>query len=182
MSNRAKIIPAERIVKSILLIRGHRVIVDADLAALYGVSTKALNQAVKRNTGRFPHDFAFRLTPAEKGEVVTNCDHLTGLKFSPARPQVFTEHGALMAATVLNSRRAEAMSILIIRVFVRFRQMVAGNAELARKVADLERQSAEHGEKIEAIVDAIRELMAGPADEPNRPRIGYETERKAKGS
>jgi hypothetical protein len=181
MSKRANIVPADRIVKSILLIRGHRAIVDADLAALYDVSTKALNQAVKRNAGRFPGDFAFRLTPAEKEEVVTNCDHLARLKFSPAMPQAFTEHGALMAATVLNSRRAEAMSILIIRVFVQFRQMVAGNAELALKVADLERHSAEHGKKIEAIIDAIRALMAKPDDEPNRPRIGYETERKSKG-
>ena len=87
----------------ILTLRGQKVILDADLAEAYGVKTKVLNQAVKRNIERFPEDFMFRLTEVEKTEVVTNCDHLRKLKFSPQLPAVFTEHGALMAASVLNS-------------------------------------------------------------------------------
>lgn len=87
--------------KRILLVRGERVLVDADLAQLYGVSTKRLNERVKRNERRFPPDFAFRLTKTEKDEVVANCDHLANLKFSPVLPRVFTEHGAVMAANVL---------------------------------------------------------------------------------
>lgn len=100
-------IPAERVERRILLIRGQRVMLDADLAELYGVPTKVLNQAVKRNSDRFPPDFMFRLTRREKDHVVTNCDHLRKLKFSPALPCAFTEHGALMLASVLNSRRAD---------------------------------------------------------------------------
>jgi hypothetical protein len=97
---------AEDISRRIHTIRGHRVMLDADLAELYGVTTKSLNQAVKRNTGRFPEDFAFRLAAEEKEEVVTKCDSLSRLKFSPVLPFAFTEHGAIMAASVLNSKRA----------------------------------------------------------------------------
>ncbi len=104
-------IPPERIGRRILLIRGQRVMLDADLAELYRVPTKALNQAVKRNPARFPSDFMFRLTRREKQEVVTNCDHLRNLKFSPVLPSAFTEHGALMLASVLNSRRAVEVSV-----------------------------------------------------------------------
>lgn len=90
--------PVDRIASRILLVRGQKVMVDADLAALYGVTTKRLNQQVKRNSRKFPRDFAFRLTEAERNEVVTNCDHLGHLKFSASKPYAFTEHGALMAA------------------------------------------------------------------------------------
>jgi len=99
----------ERVERRILLIRGHRVMLDADLAELYGVPTKVLNQAVKRNPIRFPLDFVFRLTPKEKKEVVTNCDHLQKLRFSSTQPYVFTEHGAIMLASVLSSSRAVEM-------------------------------------------------------------------------
>jgi hypothetical protein len=179
MSKRANIVPAERIAQAINIIRGQRVMLGSDLAKLYGVQTKALVQAVKRNITRFPDDFMFQLTREEyrnlKSQIVT-------LDRSPrAAPYAFTEHGVAMLSAVLRSKRAVEVSILIVRAFVRLRQLLAGNAELARKVADLERRSAEHGEKIQAIVDAIRELMARPDDEPNRPRIGYETERQGKG-
>ena len=97
---------AESILQRILTIRGHSVILDLDLAALYRVTTRALNQAVKRNAGRFPEDFAFRITTKEKEEVVTKCDHLSRLKFSPVLPFAYTEHGTIMAASVLNSLRA----------------------------------------------------------------------------
>jgi hypothetical protein len=121
------LIPMERILKAILNIRGQRAILDADLAALYGVSTKVLNQAVKRNIERFPPDFMFSLTPTEKAEVVTNCDHLSRLRFSPALPNAFTEHGALMAANVLKSDRAVRASIQIIRTLLMRARRLSGN-------------------------------------------------------
>jgi hypothetical protein len=100
------IVPVDRIESSILLIRSHRVMLDSDLAELYQVSTKRLNEQIKRNKRRFPHDFMFKLTAMEKAEVVANCDHLRRLKFSPALPYAFTEHGAIMVVSVLNSPRA----------------------------------------------------------------------------
>ena len=103
--------PLPDISTAILTVRGERVILDADLAATYGVTTKRLNEQVKRNTDRFPPDFSFQLTAEEKAEVVANCDHLARLKFSPVLPRAFTEHGAIMAANVLNSPRAAQMSV-----------------------------------------------------------------------
>jgi hypothetical protein len=104
LSKTIALIEIGNIQQRILLIRGEKVIVDADLAEFYGVETKDLNQAVQRNIDRFPSDFMFRLTKQEKKEVVTNCDHLQKLKYSPVNPRVFSEHGAIMAASVLNSR------------------------------------------------------------------------------
>ncbi|MEK7816801.1 MAG: ORF6N domain-containing protein, partial [Actinomycetota bacterium] len=105
------VVPAQRIEKLILLIRGQRVLLDTDLAKLYGVATKVLNQAVKRNEKRLPADFMFRLTKEEKAEVVTNCDHLKNLKFSPVLPLAFTEYGVLMMANLLNSEKAAEVSV-----------------------------------------------------------------------
>jgi hypothetical protein len=119
VASESSFIAMERIERSILLIRGVKVILDADLAQLYGVSTKAFNQAVKRNRDRFPDDFTFRLTKEEKGEVVTNCDHLQRLRFSSVLPVAFTEHGAIMAATVLNSDRAIKLSVFVVRAFLK---------------------------------------------------------------
>ncbi|MDP1735769.1 MAG: ORF6N domain-containing protein [Sulfuritalea sp.] len=116
------IIP-ETVANRILLLRGQRVMLDADLAELYGVETKVLNQAVKRNTERFPMDFMFQLTGAEKEEVVTNCDHLARLKFSSSLPYAFTEHGALMLGNVLKSSRAVEVSLLVVRAFVQIRMV-----------------------------------------------------------
>lgn len=107
--------PIEHIASRILVVRGQRVMVDADLALLYGVTTKQLNQQVKRNSARFPADLAFRLRAKEKEDVVTNCDHLRRLRYSPAMPFVFTEHGALMAASVLNSPRAVEIGLFVVR-------------------------------------------------------------------
>jgi hypothetical protein len=169
------LIPTERILKTILNIRGLRTILDADLAALYGVSTKVLNQAVKRNIERFPSDFMFSLTPIEKAEVVTNCDHLSRLRFSPVLPIAFTEHGALMAANVLKSDRAVRASIQIVRTFIQMREAMASNADLARKLNTLEKK---YDDQFKVVFDAIRRLMA-PPDKPRR-RIGFEVrERKA---
>jgi len=175
MAEKRSIIPTERINRSILLIRGERVILDADLATLYRVTTKALNQAVKRNLGRFPPDFAFRLTKSEKTEVVTNCDHLHRLKFSPVLPNAFTEHGALMAANVLNSDRAVEVSVQIVRAFVHLRRMLASNTHLAHKLDALERK---YDRQFKVVFDAIRQLME-PPPEPPRKRIGFMTEAEA---
>jgi len=169
------VVPVGRIERGILLIRGERVILDADLAELYGVETRALNQAVKRNIDRFPSDFMFRLTKAEKGEVVTNCDHLERLKFSPVLPWAFTEHGAIMAANVLNSARAVRASVFVVRAFVRLRGILLHHKELAAKLAQLERKLQGHDRQIMALLEAVRQLMAPPSDPPRKP-IGFQSE------
>lgn len=125
-------LPVEEVASRILVIRGEKVMIDADLAELYGVATKALNQAVKRNSERFPDEFMFQLSQTEKDEVVTNCDHLTRLKFSKTLPYAFTEHGALMVATVPNTQRAVEISLYVVRAFVALRDMLASNKALAR--------------------------------------------------
>jgi len=157
--------------QKILSIRGHRVMVASDLSELYGVTTKALNQAVKRNLARFPDDIMFQLNAKEKEEVVTNCDHLRKLKFTPYLPYVFTEHGALMLANVLNSPSAVAMSLEIVRVFVRVRQILATNKELAVKINELEKKTEKHDVEISAICEAIRQLITVPG-KPKR-KIGF---------
>jgi len=157
----------ERVDRTIVFLRGQRVILDADLARLYGVTTKRLNQQVNRNRSRFPEDFMFQLTSEEKTEVVANCDHLSKLKFSPVLPYAFTEHGAIMAASVLNTPRAIETSVLVVRAFVKLREMVATHRELARKLAQLEVRFEDHDEKIEAIFEVIRQLMA-PTDIPRK--------------
>jgi hypothetical protein len=111
------LVPLERVTQSILVIRGQKVMLDADLAELYATTTKRLNEQVKRNRARFPADFMFPLTNEEKAEVVANCDHLSRLKFSSVLPMAFTEHGAIMAASVLNSARAVEMSVFVVRAF-----------------------------------------------------------------
>src|SRR5438552_16891680 len=118
MVERQMIVPLERIERLIYIIRGQKVMLDVELAALFGVSTKRLNEQVKRNRSRFPLDFMFRLTPQEKNEVVAICDHLQSLKFSSTLPHAFTEHGALMLASVLNTRRAVEVSLFVVRAFV----------------------------------------------------------------
>ena len=152
------LVPQEIIENKILLVRGKKVMLDRDLAKLYGVKTKGLNQAVKRNIERFPDDFMFQLTKDEKSEVVTNCDHLKKLKFSPVTPLVFTEHGALMAANVLNSPRAIEVGLYIVRAFVALRSVISEHKELAAKIAQMERKLADHDGHIVAIVKAIKTL------------------------
>ncbi len=165
------IIPLEPIERRILLIRGEKVMLDTDIASLYGVSTKRLNEQVKRNRSRFPQDFMFQLNEKEKAEVVANCDHLKQLKFSPTLPYAFTEHGAIMLATVLNSPVAVAASIQVVRAFVRLRQMLASNAELARKLEALEKK---YDAQFKVVFDAIRQLMTPP--ETKKKKIGFRRE------
>jgi len=165
----AALVPVERVERRILFIRGEKVILDADLAELYGVTTKRLNEQVRRNRERFPPDFMFQLTAEEKAEVVANCDHLARLKFSPALPLAFTEHGAIMAANVLSSPKAVAASVTVVRAFVRLRQMLASHTDLARKLEDLEKRYDSH---FKQVFTAIRALMDSPGDPPTK-RIGY---------
>jgi hypothetical protein len=168
MGEKLTLIPTERIERAILLIRGEKVMLDSDLAVLYGVETKRLNEQVRRNLNRFPPDFMFQLTETEKTGVVANCDHLARLKFSPHLPYVFTEHGALMLANVLNSERAAQSSVQVVRVFIRLRQMLASNHELARKMAALENK---YDKQFKVVFDAIRQLMSPPATK--RREIGF---------
>lgn len=171
-----------RIESRIIVVRGHKVLIDSDLADLYGVPTKALNQAIKRNAERFPGDFMFQLTAAEKAEVVTNCDHLQKLKFSKALPYAFTEYGAIQAANVLNSPRAVEMGLYVVRAFVRLKEAATSHAELAKRLADLEEKtealainhdvfSRNTKAQLKQVFDALRELMT-PPDPPKRP-IGF---------
>ena len=164
-------IEAESVTHRILLIRGVKVMLDADLAELYGVPTKALNQAVKRNLMRFPVDFMFKLSREEKEEVVTNCDHLAKLKFSRTLPHAFTEHGALMLGNVLKSDRAIDVSLMVVRTFVQLREMLSTHKELAAKLEALDRKVGSHDQAIAGLIDAIRQLMAPPAHS-KRP-IGF---------
>ena len=172
MDESKSIVPVGKIENRILLIKGEKVIIDADLAEFYGVPTKRLNEQVKRNKDRFPHDFMFQLSPDEKAEVVANCDHLENLKYSRALPYAFTEHGAIMAAGVLNTSRAIEVSVFIVRAFVKIRQMVAGHKDLQRKIAQIERRLTDHDEKIIELVNLIKKLL-NPEPPPKKRRIGY---------
>jgi len=175
MADKKAVEPVRQIENRILNLRRQRVMLDADLADLYGVPTKALNQAVKRNRNRFPEDFMFRLSKDEKQEAVTNCDHLARLKFSAALPYAFTEHGAIMAANVLNSERAVEMSVYVVRAFIRLRALLASHEELARKLDALERR---YDSQFKVVLDAIRKLMT-PSSE-KRKNIGFVRKEKEK--
>jgi len=167
------IIPIGQIEQRILLIRGQRVMLDADLAMLYGVPTRVLNQAVRRNLKRFPQDFMFKLTQPEKDQVITICDHLKNLKYAKALPNAFTEHGAIMVASVLNTERAVQISAFVVRAFVKLREMLSTHKELAHKLAALERKLQNHDESIRSLVVAIRQLMRPPEPETPKKRIGF---------
>ncbi len=153
---------------------------DADLSELYGVTTKRLNEQVKRNADRFPADFAFQLTPEEweNLKALSNESNRSQFATGPQKhrdprflPWVFTEHGAIMAATVLNSKQAVAMSVYVVRTFIRLRQMLATHKDLARKLADMEKR---YDSQFKVVFDAIRQLMAPP--ETKKRKIGFRRE------
>jgi len=182
--NKTAIILAKRVTSKILILRNQKVILDTDLAELYGVPVKHLNQQVKRNGHRFPSDFLFTVTKAEseslRSQFVTSNPGRGGRRYLP---HAFTEHGAIMAATVLNSKRAIEMSIFVVRAFVQMRQTLVVNHKVVSKLSELEARLDNHDDEIHDLVDAIRELMA-PLPANNR-RIGFETppqsgERKTK--
>lgn len=155
----------------ILHIRGKKVMIDRDLAELYGVTTKRLNEQVKRNTKRFPEDFMFQLNVEEKEQVVAKCDHLKTLKYSPVLPYVFTEYGAVMLASVLNSERAIEVNIQIVRIFTRMREMLTTNQEILLKLEQLEKKVSGHDEDIQLIFKYLKKLLTPPQDP--RPRVGF---------
>ncbi len=174
------IVPVEHVQSKILLIRGRKVILDTDLASLYGVQTRVLVQAVKRNIGRFPSDFMFQLDQEEfnllKSQTVISNRSL-GRGGRRYRPYAFTEHGAIMAAGVLNSERAVQASIFVVRAFVRLKQMLAPYKELSAKLDRLEQKVQGHDKDIVAIVDAIRLLMPPPEEPPPEP-FGFRRAKK----
>ena len=168
----ANLIQPEQIQQAILFIRGQRVMLDRDLAALYGVETKNLNKAVRRNLERFPADFMFQLTLDEAEACAASRFQFGTLKRGQNikyLPQVFTQEGVSMLSSVLSSPRAVQVNIAIMRAFVRLREMLLSNAGLARKLADLERK---YDSQFKAVFDAIRQLMA-PPPAPPKPEIGF---------
>ena len=167
-----KIVPIESIVSKIILLRGEKVLLDRDLAELYGVSTKALNQGVTRNRKRFPPDFMFKVTKEEKDELVTNCDRFRPLQHSSAMPRAFMEQGVAMLSSVLNSDRAIEVNIAIMRTFVQLRKMSSSQKKFAQKIHEIEARLGDHDESIGAIFEAIQQLMAPP--ERPRKKIGFE--------
>lgn len=178
-----ELIPSEVIERKIFMIRGQKVIIDSDLAELYDVTTKHLNQQIKRNISRFPQDFLFQLTEREtasmRSQIVTASDpdairsqNATASKRNVRYlPNAFTEHGVIMAASVLNSQRAVDVSVYVVRAFIRLRQMLAANKDLAHKLAELERKVESHDGAIRSLVTAIRQLMRQP--EPKEKKIGF---------
>ena len=163
----------------IIVLRVHKAILDSDLAELYGVAVRHLNQQVKRNAKRFPRDFFFQLSEKEfnglRSQFVISNSRRGGRRYLP---HAFTEHGAIMAATVLNSRRAVEMSIFVVRAFARMREALATNQKVVSKLGELERRLENHDTEIQQLIEAIRELMTPLA--PKRRRIGFEVPAKGK--
>lgn len=157
----------------ILIVRRQRVILDKDLAALYAITVKRLNQQVKRNRERFPVDFMFQLTAKENESLrLQNATSKKGRGGRRYPPYAFTEHGAIMAATVLNSRQAIEMSVFVVRAFVRMREMLAKNRQLAAKINELDRRLETHDTAIQDIIEAIKELML--PEGPSKRKIGFQ--------
>jgi phage regulator Rha-like protein len=177
MADKLSLVPLERIEQSILLIRGHKVMLDANLAQLYGVPTKVLNQSVKRNNDRFPTDFMFQLNAKEfailKSQFVTS-SQWGGRRI---RPYVFTEQGVAMLSSVLNTARAVQVNIEIMRAFVRLREMLLTSKDLARKLDSLERKFESHDVHIRSLFEAIRQLMTPP--EATKRKIGFLVKERA---
>ena len=163
----------------IITIRGYKVLLDSDIAELYGVTVKQLNQQIKRNPDRFPSDFAFRLNFQDvtslKSQIVTSSLSHGGRR---KMPLTFTEHGAIMAASVLNSPRAVEMSVFVVRAFVRLRGLLAEYKEIAEKLADLEERIGTHDDAIRGIIVAIKQLTQPPPAHPKR--IGFRTAEETK--
>ena len=168
--------PDKIILTKILNIRGKRVMIDRDLADLYDVSTKRLNEQIRRNMKRFPEHFMFELTKTEKDEVVAICDHLRNLKYSSFMPHAFTEYGILQAANVLNSDRAVLMGNRIIEIFVKMHSLLSSHQEILIKLEELEKRDIEHDDKIMLIFEYIKQIEEAKQielDYKNRKRIGF---------
>ena len=153
------LMPAEHIESKIFLIRGQKVMIDRDLAELYGVVTKRLNEQVRRNLARFPEDFMFQLNEAEKEQLVANCDRFRRLKHSSSLPYVFTEQGVAMLSSVLKSERAIQVNIAIMRAFIKLKQVLATHKEVSRKLKELELKVNNHDQDILRIFEALRKMI-----------------------
>jgi hypothetical protein len=186
-TKKTAIISQQQIESAVLVLRGEKVLLDADLAAMYGVTTKALNQAVRRNRDRFPPDFMFRLTKDELGnlrsQIVTlkadqrsnRSQFVTGSqkhRDPRSSPYAFTEQGVAMLSSILRSPRAVRVNVEIMRAFVRLRRVLAVNAELAARLDELERRVGQHDEQFTAVIRTIRQLME-PPEQPKRRKIGF---------
>ena len=169
-------IPDEIIMNKIILIRNERIMIDRDLAELYGVTTKRLNEQVKRNPKRFPIHFMFQLTQDEKSDLVANCDHLENLKYSPYLPYAFTEHGTIMLANILNSEKAIAMGIKVVEVFIAMREMFMKHKDLIGEIEKIKKELLDHDKKIVLVFEYLKQFEKMKQDEldlKNRKRIGY---------
>jgi hypothetical protein len=179
MTNRAEVIPTHSIAPLIRSIRKRRVIMDADLATLYGVQTRALIQAVKRNADRFPEDFLFQLSPDEAGalrsQFVISKTGRGGRRYSP---YAFTEHGALMAANILNTSRAVAMSVYVIRAFIKMREDLTANAAILKRLAEIDKTLLIHDAGLRDIYQKLRPLLE-PPPAPPKPEIGIHVKEDA---
>jgi len=176
MTTSKSVVSIGKIQSRILLIRGEKVIIDSDLAEFYCVPTKRLNEQIKRNKNRFTEDFLYQLSAKEKSEVDANCDHLSKLKYSKTLPFAFTEHGAIMAASVLNSKQAVEVSVFVVRAFIKLRRMIAGHKELARKISQIETRLAAHDEQLLSLVKAIKQII-NPVQPNKKHRIGFKTKK-----
>ena len=164
-------IPDEIVITKIFIVRGKKVMIDTDLAELYGVTTKRLNEQVKRNVKRFPEDFMFQLSKEEKQRLIESHAHLNKLKYSLSLPFAFTEHGAVMLASVLSSERAIEVNVQIVRIFIRMREMFLTRKDILMKLEKLERKAVQHDGDIKLIFEYLKELL-NPKTEPLR-RIGF---------
>ncbi len=186
--SKANLVTYKRIETKIISLRAEKVILDSDLASIYGVTTARLNQQVKRNKERFPADFAFRLTKEEFGSLMLQNAISNSMRGGRRKlPLVFTEHGAIMAANVLNSSKAVRMSVLVVRAFVQIRRNISITSELAKRLDDLERKVINHDSDIQALVEAIRQLMQPPEKSKKtfgftigEPKVIYKSKRKIK--
>jgi ORF6N domain len=169
-------IPDETVISKIFIVRGKKVMIDTDLAELYAVPTRRLNEQVKRNTRRFPEDFMFQLTQEEKQSLIENYTHLNRLKYSPNLPFAFTEHGAVMLASVLNSERAIEVNVQIVRIFTRMRELVLTHKDILLKLEQLERKVVGQDDDIKVIFGYLKELL-DPPSEPMR-KIGFKQKGK----
>lgn len=169
-------VPDEIIINKIIVLRDKKVMLDRDLAALYGVTTKRLNEQVKRNIKRFPDDFMFQITKKEKENIILHFGHLAPLKFSSVLPYVFTEHGAVMLASILNSDKAIKVNIQIVRVFTQIRQMLTDNTELRLEIEKIKKKVDNHNQNIELVFKYLDQLLE--KKEKPRKKIGYKVPKK----
>jgi len=170
-----ELVPIEIIENKILIIRGQKVMIDRDLAQLYEVETKVLNQAVKRNIERFPHEFMFKLNDSELRELVTNCDRFETLKHSSSSPYAFTEYGVAMLSSVLKSKRAIAVNIQIIQTFIKMKEFLLSHNELSQRISDLERYFVNYAKDNDEQVQKINETLNYLIDVTKPVKIGFKS-------